>query len=215
MADDPTPDETAPPADAPRPALRAGQPLDLSTGKAPTKPPPEPVRLVPMPAPEGAPEVRVGRTVDFSTGKAPAAPRRKSAASTLGPGPVVRQTLDLSSPAPPPDAAPPAPGGQAAEPEIKRRKRSGSRPGRGGQPVSPSTQGAQSGPPSSESDSRRGGGPPDPRGGRGGPPPSRNDKRGGRPSDNAGGGRGGAASSATSLADLLDPETLARLRGGG
>ena len=214
MADDPTPDETAPPADAPRPALRAGQPLDLSTGKAPAKPPPEPVRLVPMPAPEGAPEVRVGRTVDFSTGKAPTAPRRKSAASTLGPGPVVRQTLDLSSPAPPPDAAPPAPGGPVAEPEKKKRKRSGSRPGRGGQPVSQSTQGAQSGPPPSKSN-RRGSGPPDTRGGRGGPPPSRNDKRGGRPSDDARGGRGGPASSATSLADLLDPETLARLRGGG
>lgn len=159
-------DETAP-TDAhttPPEPLRAGQPLDLSTGKAPSKPPPEPVRLVPMPAPEGAPEVRAGRTLDMSTGKAPAPRRRKPAAASLGPGPVVRKTVDLSTDTPPAEApaaeAKPAPSKPSPKPK-------GSNKGRGGR------------------------------------------------SDNRGqGGRGGPASSATSLADLLDPDTLAKLRGG-
>ena len=142
-------DETPPPDDRPTPPdpLRAGQPVDLSTGKAPSKPPPEPVRLVPMPAPEGAPEVRAGRTLDMSTGKAPAPRRRKSAAASLGPGPVVRQTVDLSTDTPPagapaaeaaPRASAPPPGpkkGRGGRPD-KRDKRDAS--GRGG-PASSAT----------------------------------------------------------------------------
>ncbi|MDT0632193.1 hypothetical protein [Rubrivirga litoralis] len=192
MADDtPRPDgETAPPdatpATAPpnRPALRAGRPLDLSTGKAPSKPPPKPVRFVPLPAPEGAPEVKVGRTVDFSTGKAGAPPRRKSAAASLGPGPIVRKTVDLSTETPRPAPSEMSQGEASAEarPAKRKRKRSGgSKAAKGG---ATSSGGASRG-----------------RGGSGGPP----DK--GKPS--------GPASSATSLADLLDPETLARLRGDG
>jgi hypothetical protein len=157
-------DETPPPDPDDRPALRAGQPLDLSTGK-PAPPPSEPDRptFTPLPAREGDPEVRAGRTVDFSTGKA-AAPRRKSAAASLGAGPVVRETLDLST----------------ARPE----------PAEAAAPAEPAASGA-------------------PRRGAGG---SGKPKRSGEPK--GGQKRGRPKPTGNSLAELLDPETLARLRGG-
>lgn len=153
------------PSGAPDP--RPGRTLDLSTGKPPEPKPEESgPKLVPLPAPEGAPEVRAGQTVDFSTGKAPVG-RRKPAAASLGAGPVVRETLDLSTATPaPPEAAPPASG--------------------------PSASGA----------------PPKPKGG-GKPRDAGKPKRTDQP------GRGRPKPTGNSLADLLDPETLARLRGGG
>jgi hypothetical protein len=153
MADDSTP--------TPRKAVvRAGGTLDLSTG-APAPPPPEPAPLPPAPTDT---DVKAGRTLNLSTGKAPSAPRRKPAAASLGPGPVVRETLDLSTKtaAPAAEAASPAP--------PKASKPSGSR-GKGGR-----------------RDDRSSG---------------KNRKRGEAPT-----------ASGESLADLLDPDVLAKLRGG-
>lgn len=159
MADDSTP--------TPRtPGVRAGGTLDLSTG-APAPPPPEPVPLPPAPADT---DVKAGRTLNLSTGKAPSAPRRKPAAASLGPGPVVRETLDLSSKTPEPsaEAAP------SAAPSA---------------PSKPSSGGSQGNKP-------KGGG-------------RRDDRKGGRSN------RGEApTASGESLADLLDPDVLAKLRGG-
>lgn len=155
MADDSTPTPR-------KPDVRAGGTLDLSTG-APAPPPPEPAPLPPAPADT---DVKAGRTLNLSTGKAPSAPRRKPAAASLGPGPVVRETLDLSSktPAPAADAAPTARA-----------------------PSKPPTSGGPKGKGGRRDD--RGGG--------------KNRKRGEAPT---------AASE--SLADLLDPDVLAKLRGG-
>lgn len=161
MADDTTPPDPIPETSVPRPIdIRAGRTVDFSTGKpapaADSKPsgPPLPV---PLPPAEGDPEVRAGQTLDFSTGKAPTT-RRKPAAASLGVGPVVRETLDLST-AQPPQSDAPAPQAPSPAPTSK--------------PASAKTRGA--------------------------------DKK----------DRSRPSSSGSSLAELLDPETLARLRGEG
>lgn len=156
MADDsPTP--------APRNDVRAGRTLDLSTGR-PAPPPPEPPAPLP-PAPADS-DVKAGRTLDLSTGKpSTASDRRKPAAASLGPGPIVRETLDLSTKT----APPPAPAAPRAETHPRAT------PPAGGPRRDSSDRGT----------SNRG--------------PSK---------------RGAPASASSSLADLLDPDVLARLRGG-
>lgn len=155
MADDSTPTPR-------KPDVRAGGTLDLSTG-APAPPPPEPAPLPPAPADT---DVKAGRTLNLSTGKAPSAPRRKPAAASLGAGPVVRETLDLSTktPQPPADSASASPQAEAKPDRPKQGKGKGTR---------------------------------------------RDDRTGGRSK------RGEApTASSESLADLLDPDVLAKLRGG-
>ena len=160
MADDSTP--------TPRKSdVRAGGTLDLSTG-APAPPPPEPAPLPPAPADT---DVKAGRTLNLSTGKAPSAPRRKPAAASLGPGPVVRETLDLSSKTPEPSAEATPTAASDAPSKPKSGGPRGSGPNGGGR-----------------RDDRKGGG---------------RSKRGEAPS-----------ASGESLADLLDPDILAKLRGG-
>ena len=154
MADDPTPTPR-------KPDVRAGGTLDLSTGK-PAPPPPEPEPLPPAPADS---DVKAGRTLNLSTGKPPSGGgRRKPAAATLGPGPVVRETLDLSTQTPEPrvEDTPAAPA--SARPTTPKRS---------------------------------------------------NDKGGGQRDDRPKGKKRGEApaSASSSLADLLDPDVLAKLRG--
>jgi len=112
------------------------------------------------------PEVRAGRTLDLSVGP-PSRERRKPAAASLGAGPVVRETLDLSTKTVAPEPTETAPA-EAKPP------RSGPKPPRSG--PKPSA----------------------PKGG-----PDRKRDRGKAP-----------ASASSSLADLLDPDVLAKLRGG-
>lgn len=156
MADDiPTPE--------PKPDVRAGGTLDLSTGR-PAPPPPEPPAPLP-PAPADS-DVKAGRTLNLSTGKpSTSSARRKPAAASLGPGPVVRETLDLSTKTAPPPA-----------PDIPK---------------------AEAPPPAKPNRSR-------PKGD--GPRGSSSNRS--RPS------RDVPASASSSLADLLDPDVLAKLRGG-
>lgn len=138
--------------------------LDLSTGPAAPPPPP-----APRPPVTPDPDVRVGKALDLSR-KAPS-PQPKRASDSLGHGPVVRETIDLST-AKPPRAEPSPPSASAPRREEPAAKR-----------------GRSSGPPPRHS------GPQD---------SGRSNKRGVAPK---------AASS--SLADLLAPEVLARLRGNG
>ena len=164
MADDPTPTP-------PKPDVRAGGTLDLSTGK-PAPPPPEPTPLPPAPADS---DVRAGRTLNLSTGKAPSGGRRKPVAASLGPGPIIRETLDLSSKTPKP-----APDEISAPPSA----------------ASASAAASTGGGPKGKAGPSKG------TGGR------RDDRSKGRSK------RGEApASASSSLADLLDPEVLAKLRG--
>jgi hypothetical protein len=161
MADETPPRDTAPdPTPTRAPEVRAGRTLDLSTGKPPTEPkePPRPT-FTPLPPAEGDPEVRAGQTLDFSTGK-PSSGRRKPAAASLGAGPVVRETLDLSTATPPAETPPATPPKSTGEAPSSKPKRSAK-------------------------------------------PKGKHDK-----------GRGRPKPSGNSLAELLDPETLARLRGG-
>jgi len=153
MADDSTPTPR-------KAAVRAGGTLDLSTG-APAPPPPEPAPLPPAPADT---DVKAGRTLNLSTGKASSAPRRKPAAASLGPGPVVRETLDLSTKTPPPAAEAASPAPPKASTPTGSRGKGGRRDDRGS---------------------------------------GKNRKRGEAPT-----------ASGESLADLLDPDVLAKLRGG-
>ena len=156
-------DETTASDDTPRPGVRAGGTLDLSTGKPAPPPPPEPAPLPPAPADS---DVRVGKALDLSKGTGPkGSSRRKPAAASLGGGPVVRETLDLSTKEPAPAAS--------AEPAASAS------PKRGG-PKGGSKKGRSS----------RGG-------------PKKDQSRGKAP-----------AASSESLADLLDPDVLAQLRGG-
>ena len=154
--------------DAPQPprptGVRAGGTLDLSTGR-PAPPPPEPPAPRPPVTPD--PDVRVGKALDLSRGRG-GTPRRTRAADTLGHGPVVRETVDLSTP-----AAPEAPTERSAPAAASAKKPAGA----------PKSSSKPSGPSASR--------------------PARTP-------------RGVAPKSASSsLADLLDPEVLARLRGDG
>ncbi len=146
-------DDTAP-TDRPT-GVRAGGTLDLSTGRPAPPPPPAPAPRLPR-TPD--PDVRVGKALDLSRGTG--APRKRRASDTLGHGPVVRETVDLTTHTP----APAAPSNRQASPARNA--------------------------------------PPTPAASRSKPPPRQ--PRGVAPK---------AASS--SLADLLDPEVLARLRGDG
>ncbi|WP_412062222.1 hypothetical protein [Rubrivirga sp. IMCC45206] len=146
---------------ASRPDLPKGV-LDLSTGPA-APPPPAPT---PRPPAVPDPAVRVGQALDLSTGRPPSGPPRKPSIGSLGAGPVIRETVDFSSPMPP-AAAPP-------EREPRSEPRSGSGPRRRD---------------------------------------DRNDR--GNRGDSGRRDQGKApASSGSSLADLLDPDMLAKLRGG-
>ena len=142
-----------------QPTPKAGGTLDLSTGKPapPPKPPP-----APPPMPDDAdPSVRAGKTLDLS--KRAASPSRRRAADVFGSGLAVRETLDLSTETPAPDATAPP----------------------------------QSTPPKTDVPNRKKG-------------PKRSPKSSGGSRE-----RGKApASAASSLADLLDPEVLAKLRSG-
>ena len=141
--------------------VRAGGTLDLSTGR-PAPPPPEPPAPRPPATPD--PDVRVGKALDLSRGRT-GSPRKTRASDTLGHGPVVRETVDLSTPGTPKPPAAPA----HTAPATPRRDATPSKP-----KPSPA------------------------------PSASRKPPRGVAPK-----------SASSSLADLLDPEVLARLRGEG
>ena len=148
MADDPTP----------RPDLKGV--LDLSTG--PGAPPP-PAPVLPKRPVTPDPEVRVGRALDLSK-RPPATDRRPPVSATLGDGPVIRETIDLSTATPPAPEPTPAPTAERRDDRGRGRRDDG-------------------------------------RGGSGGR--TRDRDRGKAP-----------ASAGESLADLLSPEMLAKLRGG-
>lgn len=148
------------------PDLRTRGVLDLSTGPA-APPPPAPA---PRPPATPDPDVRVGKVLDLS--KTSGTPRPARASDSLGHGPVVRETIDLSMHTPPkptPSASVTAPTESPRRTEPRRSRSDGPPPRRSGPPE-----------------------------------PSRSAPRGVAP-----------ASASSSLADLLDPEVLARLRGDG
>lgn len=146
-------------SDAPQ-TPKAGGTLDLSTGR-PAPPPPEP----PSPQmPENPdPAIRAGKTLNLSTGRPARTERKTPVAATLGAGPIIRETVDLSTKRAEPAAPAPKP---PTEPHARH-----------------STGGKPSGSPRRERSSTSG--------------------RGKAP-----------AASSSSLADLLDPDVLAKLRGG-
>ena len=164
-------------ADAPSPLPTRGV-LDLSTGPAAPPPPPP----APRPPVTPDPDVKVGKVLDLS--KRPAVPGPPPARDVFGSGPVIRETIDLSTNAPPA----PEPSETSAKPAKvgpdQKRDRSGS--GRSGPPHRPDSQTRSE-------------------------PPNRSE-----PSGRSKPQRGVAPKSASSsLADLLDPDVLARLRGEG
>ena len=171
---------------APTPPVRAGGTLDLSTG--PPAPPPPPA---PRPPATPDPDVRVGRALDLS--RKPGGPsRRRPAAATLGHGPVVRETIDLSTATPAASGGAPPPADAAS-----------GRPASGAQAEGGRSKDGQSEGGRSKHGGSKGGG----SGGRGGSRPDA------RPSGTPARGVAPKAAS-SSLADLLDPEVLAKLRGG-
>ncbi|HEX8297538.1 MAG TPA: hypothetical protein VF594_00140 [Rubricoccaceae bacterium] len=153
------------------------------------------------------PPSRAGFTLDLSSGTAPAKAKRPK-----GFVPVVQKTINLSTrrseaPPPGPDASP-DPGAASGTSRRYDSRRDGPRhddaradgPVRGEPPRERETQTGNASPRSNaqHGSARRGGPPPD--AGRSGGP------RAGGPAPRPSGG--------TSLADLLDEATLARLRGG-
>ena len=142
--------------------------LDLSTGPAAPPPPPP----APRPPATPDPDVKVGRVLDLS--KRPGTPSPPTPRDVLGSGPVIRETIDLSSKA----APTPAPAAAPSGPRPDKRERSGPE---------------QSGPENRSGSQNR-----------------REQRERPKPQ------KGVAPKSASSsLADLLDPDVLARLRGGG
>ena len=151
--------------------------LDLSTGPAAPPPPPP----APRPPVTPDPDVKVGKVLDLS--KRPAAPSPPAPRDVLGSGPVIRETIDLSTKAAP--TPEPAPSVRPAESRPgKKRDRSGQE---------------RSGPPNRSEPQHRSGSK-----NRSEPPGRSKPPRGVAPK-----------SASSSLADLLDPDVLARLRGDG
>ena len=150
---------------------RAGGTLDLSTGAPAPLPPPRPVPRMPA---EPDPAIRAGKTLDLSV-RPPGRSQPKPPSFTNGP--VIRETVDFSTKAPPPETpSAPAPSSRPPRDTPKRSR----------QREAPADSGRQ--------------------------------REAGRQRDapaDSGRQRGTApASAASSLADLLDPEVLAKLRGG-
>ncbi len=172
-------------ADAPSPLPTRGV-LDLSTGPAAPPPPPP----APRPPATPDPDVKVGKVLDLS--KRPAVPGPPPPRDVFGSGPVIRETIDLSTKA---ASLPEAAEKPAEDQGGKSRRQSGA--GRSGPPnrPGPQSQGSQN---RSRSKNR--------------PEPSERSEPSGRPKPQKG---VAPKSASSSLADLLDPDVLARLRGDG
>lgn len=149
----------------------------------------------PDPTPPQAPEVRAGRTLDLSTGKPPPEPKEppRPTFTPLPPAegdPEVRagQTLDFSTGKAPSARRKPAVASLGAGPVVRETL-----------DFSTATPPAETPPPAST----------------GKPSGGTKPKRPSKPKGERNKGRGRPKPSGNSLAELLDPETLARLRGEG